>query len=134
MALDEQWNFHCAGDYENGGTLGISGMWMAAETIHTLVGDMVGSYHGTEGKTIDWPEILTAKSGNVGYYDGHAGLVRDPWPWRDAAGNDLMGLLGRIGADPQSGMKAVGLLFENIFAQRGIAYGLQDAIGLIKAL
>jgi len=133
MLLDEQWDFHCAGNYEAGGTLSIGGIWMAAEPIHSLVGDMLGSYHGTEGKVIDWPEILPSRQGNVSFYDGHVALLRDPWPWREAEGNDVFALLGKISAEPETGMKALGLLFEGVFAQRGVAYGLQDAIDLLLA-
>jgi type II secretory pathway pseudopilin PulG len=133
MLLDEQWDFHCAGNYEEGGTVSIGGMWMAAEPIHTLVGDMLGSYHPPDGKVIDWPEIRSSKQGSVSFYDGHAALLRDPWPWREAEGNNVVRLLGRIAAEPEVGMRTLGLLFEGIFAQRGVAYGLEDAINLILA-
>jgi len=142
MMLDEQWDFHCAaggprespGGYEYGGTVGISGMWMGAECMHSLVGDMVGSYHGTAGKVIDWPEIKQSKMGSLAFYDGHADLVRDPWPWREAEGEDLLGLLARVGADPETGMKVISLLLESIFAQRGIAFGLDEAVYLLMNL
>ena len=134
LLLDEQWDFHCAGNYEHGGTVSIGGMWMAAEPIHTLVGDMLGSYHPPEGKVIDWPEIRESKRGSVSFYDGHVVQLRDPWPWREAEGNDVLGLLERVGDEPEVGVQLLSLLFENAFAQRGVAFGLDEAMSLLLAL
>ncbi len=142
MMLDEQWDFHCAaggprgerGGYEYGGSVGISGMWMAGECMHSLVGDMVGSYHGTLGKVIDWVEIKPSKMGSLAYYDGHTDLARDPWPWREAEDQDLFALLARVGAEPETGIKVIGLLLESIFGQRGIAFGLEEAVYLVTNL
>ncbi len=132
MILDEQWDFHCAGNYNNGGTFGLSGYWMAAETIHGIIGDMVGDYHGNKGRVLEWPEILEAcKLGNVGYYDGHVEAVRDPWPWRRASMNDLGALQARITADPLAGDKLLGILLSGIYAQRGIGMTFADVLALL---
>ncbi len=135
MMLDEQWDFHVAGNYNDGGTVEMSGFPMGADTIHGLAGDMVGSYHGPEGYVIQNPpegvDILPAKMGNVAYYDGHVALVRDPWPWRRSENLDILALAAWAGSNPDQAMKIIGLLLEGIFAQRGVSVTLEFILGLV---
>ncbi|MBN1346095.1 MAG: prepilin-type N-terminal cleavage/methylation domain-containing protein [Phycisphaerae bacterium] len=131
MMLDEQWDFHCAANYNDGGSVNIDWMWMCAEPVNCLVGDMIGSYHGSEGKVFDWPELMKAKQGNLAYYDGHVALYRDAWPYRSCPGDNWMPLVGKIAADPPTALRIAGLLFEGIYAQRGIDFGVDAAIALL---
>jgi prepilin-type N-terminal cleavage/methylation domain-containing protein len=135
MMLDEQWDFHCAGNYENPGCLpNMSGMWMCADTIHELAGDMIGSYHGTKNKTIPWPEIWAAQKGSLGYYDGHVDLMTDPWPWRQAEGGALGPLLLKLGQDLSTGLKILDPLLMSIYAQRGVTVDQGFIMQLVAGL
>ncbi len=125
MMLDEQWDFHCAGNYNDGGDFDLGGYWMGADSIHGIIGDMIGSYHGTLGKVIQSDAIRPSMKGNVGHYDGHVELVQDPVPWRDFGGGDLFAL--------SEGLIKVGnYLLQQIFAQRGINLTLADLAGILK--
>jgi len=137
MMLDEQWDFHCAGNYGDGGTLGYDWMWMAAESIHGLTGDMVGSYHGSMGRVLndqDWDMLLSNKMGSLGYYDGHVALVRDPWAWR-TVGTDynILSLITQLAGDMENGQKVLSLLLESIYAQRGLPFGQQQIIDMLMS-
>ncbi len=132
MMLDEQWDFHVGGNYLDYGFANIldGTGWMAADSIQGIICDMVGSYHSTKGREInltDKPElIMESKKGNIGHYDGHVELVRDPWPWRnltDSSIGDLTSLLG----DPEA-LKIANILLQEIFAQRGIPFTVEDAL------
>jgi len=135
MILDEQWDFHCAGNYADGGTLGYDWIWMAAETIHTLTGDMIGSYHGTVDRVLnssDWDMLLSNKMGNLGYYDGHVALARDPWAWRTVGqGYDFFALVAQLMEDIEESQKVVSLLLEGIYGQRGIPFTTEQVIELL---
>lgn len=136
MMLDEQWDFHCAGGASygaaiNGGVADINDMWMGYETIHSLAGDMLGSYHGVEGDEIPINGLISAKMGSVAYYDGHVSLVRDPWPWRDMDG-EFLSVVGELMNDPQNFMDAIGLLLEGIYAQRGIGFSFDELSPIIQ--
>jgi prepilin-type processing-associated H-X9-DG protein len=156
MMGDEQWDYHCAaGGYSAspmknwGNVLTVDG-WtsMGAEPIHALVGDMIGSYHGTVGRVVNGMAydgthnydslILPAKKGNTSFYDGHVEMTPDPWPWRSTvtsgSGMDLLtgalysDLLTGDGKGP--GTKVLDPLLQSIYAQRGIAVGILSAIAL----
>jgi hypothetical protein len=135
MMLDEQWDFHCAGNYADGGTLGYDWVWMAAESIHGLVADMIGSYHGQVSRVLNSPEwdmLLSNKMGSLSYYDGHVILARDPWAWRTVAeGHNIMDLLLQIGSDLENGQKVLALLLEGIYGQRGVPFGTKQLIELL---
>ncbi len=128
MMLDEQWDFHCAGNYGRSGAFPLNGFWTAAETIHGLVGDTVGSYHTSAKKAVPWPEIREGKRGTVGFYDGHVDLYLDPWPWRDVApGYSIINILGRVvagfGGDSTEWSNTIKLLeplLQSCYAQRGV--------------
>ncbi|MBN1345617.1 MAG: prepilin-type N-terminal cleavage/methylation domain-containing protein [Phycisphaerae bacterium] len=136
MMLDEQWDFHVAGNYGDGGIIDFDWLWMAADPIHTLTGDMIGSYHGPMGRALnkpDWDLLLPAKAGSLGYYDGHVTQMRDPWPWRTVAeGYGLLHILGQFAAHIEDDtQKILGPLLESIYAQRGIAFSTQQLYELI---
>ncbi len=137
MLLDEQWDFHCAGNYGDGGVFGFDWLWMGAETINGLTGDMLGSYHGAKARVLqgdDWDMLLSNKMGNVGYYDGHVALVRDPWAWRTVKeGYTILALMGQLTSDLDEGQRMVSLLLEGIYAQRGIPFGTQQLLDLLLA-
>jgi prepilin-type N-terminal cleavage/methylation domain-containing protein len=142
MMADEQWDYHCAaGGYsaapaKNWGNILTVDGWtsMGAEPIHALVGDMIGSYHGTIGKVVPYDFILPAKKGNVVCYDGHVEMMADPWPWRSTpTGTEGFALLDRLnqdlGLNPQGpGAKVLDPLLQSIYAQRGIAVDIAAAI------
>jgi len=139
MMLDEQWDFHCAGKYEDPGCLdSMSGMWMCADSMHAIAGDMIGSYHGTKGRTIPWNEIMPAAEGAIGYYDGHAGTMRDPWPWRNSTitpkSAGQAALIQRVLGDFQTGKKVLDPLMMSIYAQRGVTVTDEFIAGLISGL
>ncbi|MBN1346093.1 MAG: prepilin-type N-terminal cleavage/methylation domain-containing protein [Phycisphaerae bacterium] len=126
MIIDEQWDFHCAGNYDGDGAIPFRGFPMAAETVNTLIADAIGSYHGVSGKIVDYDFIIPSKSGSIAYYDGHAALYQDPWPWRNvmpgSASIDLLTtLVNDFMAVPQGpAAKALDPLLLSIYAQRGI--------------
>ncbi|MBN1346096.1 MAG: prepilin-type N-terminal cleavage/methylation domain-containing protein [Phycisphaerae bacterium] len=137
MMLDEQWDFHCAGNYNDGGPLNIDWQWMSAETINCLVGDTVGSYHGSVGTVLpaDWELVIPSKQGNLGYYDGHAALYRDAWPWRNTLRDgQVLQLIAKVFGEEDLKYVTVvgGLLFESLYAQRGINFTLQMAVDLAQ--
>ena len=121
MLLDEQWDFHCAGNYDHGGSVGLSGYPMAAESVHGIIGDTVGDYHGVKAREVPFEELTECKQGSIGYYDGHVALFRDPWAWRYCVDDNWLPLLSQIAADPDQGIKVFSLLLEGVFAQRGIS-------------
>jgi prepilin-type N-terminal cleavage/methylation domain-containing protein/prepilin-type processing-associated H-X9-DG protein len=142
MMIDEQWDYHCAAgtQYRKWGNVVTSTPWnsMAADCIHGLIGDMIGSYHGTMGKVIPYDFIIPAKKGNIGYYDGHVDLYADPWPWRSVVGGfSMLDLLGQLVEDynktPEQGpgVKALDPLLLSIYGQRGISVGLEVLLSLL---
>ncbi len=131
MMIDEQWDFHCAGNYNDGGINNISGSWMAAETIHGLAMDMFGSYHGSPAKALNLPEIEPCKRGSVSYYDGHVELFLDPVPYRTASEN-LVGLLFRYGAERMT--KVLDPIMLQVYAQRGISLTSDALVEIVSHL
>ena len=137
MMLDEQWDFHCAGNYDGDGVIPFSGFPMAAETVHGLIGDCIGSYHGSEGRVINYDWVIPSKAGNVGYYDGHVAAYPDPWPWRNVmpgspALDMLLVLIGDFTSDPQGpAARALDPLLLSIYAQRGIGMTPELIAGLL---
>jgi prepilin-type N-terminal cleavage/methylation domain-containing protein/prepilin-type processing-associated H-X9-DG protein len=131
MMLDEQWDYHCAAGYQykQWGNVITSNGWvsMAAESIHAIAGDTIGSYHGTVGKVIPHDFVIPSKKGNIGYYDGHVALYADPWPWRSAAEGFVQTVLPTVLADWNNGqppqgpaLKVLDPLLESLYAQRGL--------------
>jgi prepilin-type N-terminal cleavage/methylation domain-containing protein len=131
MMIDEQWDFHCAGNYNDGGTNNISGTWMAAETIHGLAMDMFGSYHGTESNALNLAETLPSKKGSIGYYDGHVDLFQDPLPYRKATKN-LIAVLFDYG--PERLFKALDPIMLQIYAQRGVPLTMDSLVEIVGHL
>jgi len=121
MLLDEQWDFHCAGNYDGPGSLpDLSGFPSAAESVHAIVGDMVGDYHGIKARELEYTDVPECKSGSVGYYDGHVALARDPWAWRNCIEpSTWVDLLAWAVEDPQRAIKIFNLLVGGVFGQRG---------------
>jgi len=124
MMLDEQWDYHVGGpsDNYNSQPSQISlPLWMAADTVHTLLGDMMGSYHGNKGKEIPLDEMLQAKKGSCGYYDGHVDTWAYPWPWWSFE-SDVSWTAGfeKIKANTDYTFKALNALLSQLFAQRGL--------------
>ncbi len=131
MLLDEQWDFHCAGNYNDGGIDGLTGSWMAAETIHGLVFDMMGSYHGNKSNALDIPETRDSKQSNMAHYDGHVDVFQDPLPYR-TADEHLLALLIRYGADRLT--PVLSPILQQVYAQRGIAMTGQVLAELVGEL
>ncbi len=134
MLLDEEWQFHVGGNFNDPGFADLlGGYWMGAETIHGIIGDCIGSYHGTKGREIYIDAnpglILENKKGSIAYYDGHVDLVRDPWWLRtltDASIGDLTALL----AD-EDVIKVGDLILQQVYAQRGIPFTSADLLALL---
>lgn len=131
MLIDEQWDFHCAGNYNDGGMDGLGGTWMAAETIHGLVMDMMGSYHGPSSNALKIPETLDSKQSNMAYYDGHVERFQDPLPYRTAE-DHLLGLL--ISYGPERLMPALNPVLQQVYAQRGIAMNTATLVEIVGEL
>ena len=135
LMIDEQWDFHCAGNYNDPGVVSLNGFMMGADPIHGILGDMIGSYHGTVGRVLPWDELKESQMGNVSYYDGHVSLVRDPWPWRAATeGNNIITIFDKVTDDLDVGVRLIGILLESVYAQRGIGITTQQVIDLLLAL
>ncbi len=140
MMIDEQWDYHCAAGTNNLGNILTFKPWISngADCIFALISDTIGSYHGTLGKVIPYDFMLPSKSGCVGYYDGHAGMYADPWPWRSTvSGTESWGLLTTLvndfNATPQGpGVKVLDPLLQSIYAQRGLSLNPLDALQFIQ--
>ncbi len=130
MLLDEEWDFHVAGNY-NGqpekGLVELSGFWMGTESIHAVVGDGIGDYHGVEGKVAQLDIVRSSKKGTIAYYDGHAEAVPDPLPRRIIEIGDFSEVYSFI----QEAEKVLGFLLTQIYAQRGVPFQLEDAAALL---
>jgi hypothetical protein len=120
MMLDEQWDFHCAGNYNDGGSENIRGYWMAADTIHGLIGDQIASYHGTKSNALGVTETLASAKGSIGYYDGHVELYQDPLPYRWAS-SGLLAMVMSYSDGVAKAIKALDPVVTSIFAQRGLS-------------
>ncbi len=131
MMIDEQWDFHCAGNYNDGGINNISGTWMAAETIHGLAMDMFGSYHGAESNALGLSETLPSKQCNIGYYDGHVDPFQDPLPYRTAK-DTLAAVLFRYGPDRL--MKALNPILTQVYAQRGLPLTMDMLVEVVGTI
>jgi prepilin-type N-terminal cleavage/methylation domain-containing protein/prepilin-type processing-associated H-X9-DG protein len=130
MMVDEQGDFHCAGNYNDGGANNIAGAWMAAETIHGLLFDMIASYHGRESNALNLAETLPSKNGNIGYYDGHVDAYQDPLPYRWASVSLVSLLLNNLTAERLN--KILDPIMLQIYAQRGLPM-TTDVLVLIVA-
>lgn len=84
MIVDEQWDRHVA----TAGYYGDNGSGYNCNGYGFFASNIIGIYHGapvaSEFHEFDYdytgyPPFLW-KQGAVGFYDGHAGLQRDPWP------------------------------------------------------
>lgn len=132
MMIDEQWDFHCAGNYNDGGRNNLEGAWMAAESIHTLLFDMFGSYHGNESNALNLTETLPSKRGNIGYYDGHVDSYQDPLPYRTAS-VDLVGLL-LTHLTSERLQKITEPVMLQIYAQRGVSMTMDLLVTILASL
>ncbi len=137
MLADEQWDFHCAaGAYHGWGNILTPDPWtsMGQECIFALVGDTVGSYHGTKGKVIPYDFILANQKGNIAFYDGHVEMYQDPFPWRSTpTGTEGWSLLTTLQGDLATngpGVKVLDPLLLSIYAQRGVVVNFIDALSL----
>ncbi len=138
MIMDEQWDYNCAAPLEqlrvaNGpGLLGqeIWHFWQGAECVHTICGDMLGSYHGPMGRDpkLDFEAIQASRKGNISFYDGHVELWRDPLPYRtaDMHASDFYQCI-----EP-AGWRLFGILFEILFAQRAQTAEITDIISMFR--
>jgi prepilin-type N-terminal cleavage/methylation domain-containing protein len=126
MVIDEQYNSHCGADpsgfrppdESSGGILGsIGGMPMCADSVHTIVGDEIGQYHGAKGREIKTAfaesQIPAVEQGSVSFFDGHVALARDPLPGRKVEGGELSGLTTEIGV-------VVDMVRSIVYGQRGM--------------
>lgn len=78
VLIDESWAYHVAGGWGSGSA---NESWLCADPVFDIISEM-GQYHGTPalptfGADQDNPAIQSA---SIAYYDGHAGLRRDPVP------------------------------------------------------
>jgi len=135
MVLDEQWNRHVAtaGFYgNNGAPYNCTDYGFYAENI-------MGIYHGTpvsanlrhrtEDYVLDMDPGLAPflwKKGGVAYYDGHADLMRDPWPTFEmppdhlrADGKEAFRNEGLGKSKWNEWFSIIAYMSELIFAQRG---------------
>jgi len=135
MVLDEQWNRHVA----LAGALGTNGSAYNCNDYGFSRHNIIGVYHGPPVASelhnwdvdmqYEWYDAFLWRRGGVGYYDGHAGLMRDPWP-TFALGNNRRSepiewrLRGRERRAFEE-MFAIGAFMDAvIYAQRG--YYLED--------
>jgi len=131
MLLDEQWDFHVAGNYNGDPPQGIielegNDFWMGADSIHMLIADCIGDYHGTTGKDVPIGLILPAKKGNIAYYDGHVQLMRDPLPQR-VLNADIDEIINNPDLVEQ-GIQLLSPFIRQIFAARGLGVDIMDVI------
>jgi len=141
--FDEQWDFHCAANYNysghrnDGAAFELAGMWMGADPIHGIIWDMIGSYHGTKGRAIPYPEILENQKGGISYYDGHVDFYQDPLPWRTVSPPTALNAVKQRAADDilnnGPGAKILDPFFSSLYAQRAIALP-SDLVALLVQL
>jgi len=130
MMIDEQWDFHVAGNYNDHGTGNmVSGYWQGAETIHGLVGDMFGSYHSTKTRVLQTDAVLMSLKASVAHYDGHVDLYIDPLPWRYTTLGNIVPLVMEVGLE--AAVKLFDPLFQSLYAQRGIGLPLEKLLELL---
>ncbi len=102
MILDEQWNRHCAtaGLYGDDGSGYNCNDWIfhANNIIAVSHGTPVTSSHHRFDYRNGYTPFLW-KRGGVYFYDGHAALMRDPWPTFELGGGD--GLAANLRGDPE---------------------------------
>lgn len=132
MLLDEAWDFHVAGipnDQPEDGVFedGIWGYWMGHESLHGIIGDTIGSYHGVLGKGANISGVEAGKKGGVLFYDGHADAIRDPLPGRIARVS--MGDILSPEFLPEV-TRVLSFVLTQIFGQRGIDFQVDDAVKL----
>jgi prepilin-type N-terminal cleavage/methylation domain-containing protein/prepilin-type processing-associated H-X9-DG protein len=133
MLLDEQWDFHVAGNYNGSPTEGIVNLnngsfWMGTDPVHAFLADCIGDYHGTATKEVPYNFIRPSKKGNLAYYDGHVDMLRDPIP-----GRILTISAGEVFGNPQIVNDAINLLapfIRQIFAQRGVDVDIVTAAAM----
>jgi len=130
MLLDEQWDFHVAGNYDGQpeeGIIDLGSFWMGADSIHGILGDCIGDYHGARGKSAQVEGIRASGKGNIAYYDGHVEAVPDPLPGRVITID-----LDSIGTLVEEAGRVLGPIIQQVYAQRGVEFQLEDALGLIR--
>jgi type II secretory pathway pseudopilin PulG len=128
MLLDEQWDFHVAGRYyeDPEGILDFSDFWMGADSIHGILGDCIGSYHGPKAKSVRVDGVLAGKKGAAAFYDGHVEFVRDPVPGRVVTID-----IGSLGDIVDEAEKVLNFVISQIYAQRCIDFGEEEVTALL---
>jgi hypothetical protein len=115
MLFDEWWHRHVGSDPSEhigfGRNSDIGGGWSAIDCMFFAFADEQGQYHGSDTPGSFAADTSMIKRGTCAYYDGHAGLYRDPLPGRSEM--DIGQLLIIHGAD------FIAWLSEHIFNQRG---------------
>ncbi len=144
MMIDEQWDYHCAGNYrtrsgpDDGSFIDMNYAWMAADPIHGIVFDCIGSYHGNKSRLLsNYPFIYENQKGNLGFYDGHVEIYQDPWPYRAIQGGISLDLIGTLLNDLQTGgqgSKILDPILMSIYAQRGFGLSMEQIVALIQGL
>jgi len=130
MLLDEQWDYNCAAPADDlgngGGLLGASiwSFWQGAESIHCICGDMLGSYHGSLGKELNFQAVEASRKGNVSCYDGHVELLRDPLPYRTAD----IGAPDFTDFAMPAGIELFDMLSQLLYAQRGLTTSMEEIL------
>jgi len=136
MLFDEQWDFHCAIPFDRLNGLcgpgvpaaGMVNFWMGIDCIQVISGDMLGSYHGALGKTLDFEAIQASEFGSLSHYDGHVSLFRDPLPYRVAD----MGAPDFGDAAGPAVLELANIMLRQIFAQRGADVTPDDLAGMLQ--
>lgn len=120
MLFDEQWDFHVASNYNGDPEKGIIKLkdqwfWMGADSIHAILADGFGDYHGSKGKDIQNNLINESRYSSTACYDGHVEMLRDPMPGRNLELTDL----GSVGSLVGEATKLFAPFLRQVFAQRG---------------
>ena len=133
MMLDEQWNRHVANAYDLL-VVSYNNSWYNCTDYGFFADNMIAVSHGqpvtSEFHDLDYDpqnppyyDPFLWKRGGIGFYDGHARLMRDPWPTM-SLGNNKAGAPFRMKWNlDRRGMHEVRAITEFmkrlIFAQRG---------------
>ncbi len=137
MMVDEQWDRHVAGNYNDGGSTQISGGWMAADCMFYGVGSDIGRYHGRPvrsaiAKVMADLGVPAARQGHLSYYDGHVGPPQvDPWVGKSFSTGSLLEFASRLNSNPQLMDEWATVFIGQLYPQRGICLTLEDWIQML---
>ncbi len=134
MMVDEAWDNYVAWpeDYD--------WVWGGHDSVYDIMNSSLGQYHGAPlagyasypqseppGSVMDVLGDVPLKSATVGYYDGHAGLMRDPVPNMEHYGGRPSGdaiLSYIISGQPEWAGVYIHWIANFLYAQQGLALEL----------